>query len=58
MALDAVFERFVHHSPLPVMAMLLMQRALSPECLDALFEQHRQRQYTRELLFSTEVDLS
>jgi len=31
MALDAVFERFVHHSPLSVMAMLLMQRALSPE---------------------------
>ena len=57
MALDAVFERFVHHSPLPVMARLLMQRALSPEWLDGLFEQHRQRQYTRELLFSTEVDL-
>jgi len=57
MALDAVFERFVHHSPLPVMARLLMQRALSPEWPDTLFEQHRQRQYTRELLFSTEVDL-
>jgi IS4 transposase len=57
MALDAVFERFVHHSPLPVMERLLMQRALSPEWLDGLFEQHRQRQYTRELLFSTEVDL-
>lgn len=57
MALEAVFERFVRQSPLPVMARLLMQRALSPEWLDALFEQHRQRQYTRELLFSTEVDL-
>ena len=31
MALEAVFERFVKHSPLPVMARLLMQRALSPE---------------------------
>lgn len=57
MALDAVFERFVQHSPLPVMARLLMQRALSPAWLDGLFEEHRQRQYTRELLFSTEVDL-
>ncbi|WP_284666645.1 IS4 family transposase [Myxococcus sp. SDU36] len=57
MALDVVFERFVNQSPLPVMARLLMQRALSPEWLDGLFEQHRQRQYTRELLFSTEVDL-
>lgn len=57
MALDAVYERFVRKSPLPVMARLLMQRALSPEWLEALFEQHRQRQYTRELLFSTEVEL-
>jgi IS4 transposase len=57
MALDVVFERFVQYSPLPVMARLLMQRALSAEWLDSLFEQHRQRQYTRELLFSTEVDL-
>jgi hypothetical protein len=39
------------------MARLLMQRALSAEWLDSLFEQHRQRQSTRELLFSTEVDL-
>ncbi|MDY7233351.1 IS4 family transposase [Hyalangium rubrum] len=39
------------------MARLLMQRALSPEWLEELFEQHRERQYTRELLFSTEVDL-
>jgi IS4 transposase len=57
MALDAVFERFVRKSPLSVMARLLMQRALSPEWLEALFEEHRQRQYTRELLFSAEVDL-
>ena len=55
--LDAVFERFVQKSPLPGMVRLLMQRALSSEWLDALFEAHRQRQDTRELLFSTEVDL-
>jgi IS4 transposase len=40
-----------------VMAQLVMQQALSPEWLEALFEQHRERQYTRQLLFSTEVDL-
>jgi hypothetical protein len=34
-----------------------MQRALSPAWLDGLFEQQCQRQYTRERLFSTEVDL-
>jgi len=39
------------------MARLLMQQALSPEWLDGLFEEKRQRQSTRERLFSTEVDL-
>ena|GEM_PF-2885977 len=39
------------------MARVPMQRALSPAWLDGLFEQHRQRQYTRERLFSTAVDL-
>jgi IS4 transposase len=57
MALEAVLERFVKRSPLPVMARLLMQRALSPEWLEAQFEAHRQQQYTRELLFSTQVEL-
>jgi IS4 transposase len=57
MALEAVFERFARKSPLAVLARLLMQRALSPEWLEALFEEHRERQYTRELLFSTVVEL-
>lgn len=57
MILDDVFQRFAQKSPLSVMARLLMQRALSPEWLEKLFEEHRERQYTRELLFSTEVDL-
>ncbi|WNG59823.1 IS4 family transposase [Archangium gephyra] len=57
MALEAVFERFTKKSPLTVMARLLMQQALSREWLDEMFEQHRDKQYTRELLFSTVVDL-
>jgi IS4 transposase len=57
MALEAVFERFTKKSPLTVMARLLMQQALSREWLEELFEQHRDKQYTRELLFSTVVDL-
>ncbi|WP_331117790.1 IS4 family transposase, partial [Archangium sp.] len=52
-----MFERFTKKSPLTVMARLLMQQALSREWLDELFEQHRDKQYTRELLFSTVVDL-
>jgi IS4 transposase len=39
------------------MARLGLQRALSAEWVDALFEAHREKQYTRELLFSTTVDL-
>src|SRR3981081_4459468 len=35
----------------------LMERALTPQRLDALFEKTAQRQYTKELLFSTTVDL-
>lgn len=34
-------------------ARLALQRTLSPEWMDNPFEQHRERQYTRELLFST-----
>ena len=57
MVLDAVLERFVKDSPVSVMARMTMQRALSPEWIDQLFEEHREQQYTRELLFSTVVDL-
>lgn len=39
------------------MAQLALGRALEPDWMDALFEEHRQRQYTRELMFSTVVDL-
>jgi IS4 transposase len=56
-ALDKVVERFIEGSPVTVMARLGLERALEPQWLDALFEQHSERQYTRELLFSTTVDL-
>lgn len=55
--MNAVMERFVERSPLTVMARLALERALQAEWVDALFEAHRQRQYTRELLFSTVIDL-
>jgi IS4 transposase len=56
-AFDAVLERFVKESPVSVMARLVLQRAVSAEWVDSLFEEHRERQYTRELLFSTVVEL-
>lgn len=57
MVMDAVVKRFVEQSPVTVMARLALQRALAPEWIDALFEQQREQQYTRELLFSTTVEL-
>ena len=57
MALDAVIARFIEHSPVTVMARLALGRALDAQWIDELFEQHRERQYTRQLLFSTTVDL-
>lgn len=57
MAFDAVLARFVAKSPVAVMARPALQRAISAEWVDSVFEAHRERQYTRELLFSTIIDL-
>lgn len=57
MVMDAVLERFVEQSPIAVMARLAVQRAISSEWVDAVFEEHRSTQQTRELLFSTVVEL-
>jgi IS4 transposase len=57
MTLSAVIARFEEQAPLTVMARLTIQRALDPAWLDALFEDERQRQYKRELLFSAVVDV-
>ena len=57
MVLDPIFDRFVADSPLSVMARATIEHALSAEALDALFERTADKQYTRELLFSTVVDL-
>lgn len=55
--MDQVLERFVEQCPVAVMARLALQRAINAEWVDAVFEEHRQRQYGRELMFSTVVDL-
>ncbi len=52
-----VFDRFVAKCPATVMVRGVMERALAAEPLDELFKTTAQRQYTRELLFSTTVDL-
>ena len=57
MILSAVFERFAKQSPVTVMTRALLEHALSVEALDALFTNHAQRQYQKDLLFSSVVDL-
>jgi IS4 transposase len=55
--LSGVLERFKKKSAITVMAQTGMARALDSKWIDTLFEQHSNAQYTRELLFSTTVDL-
>src|SRR5947208_11521230 len=57
MILGPVFEQFVNQSPLSVMSRATMEHALSASALDALFDRTAERGYTRELLFSTTVDV-
>jgi len=52
-----VFEYFRAKLPMPLMAKLVMDRALPPEKVDTWFEESRDRQYTRNLLFSTVFEL-
>jgi len=55
--LDEIFERFSSKSPITVMAHLGLERVLDPGWLDEVFEEYRERQYERELLFSTVVEV-
>lgn len=57
MLLNGVFERFVDNSPVAVMVRGLLENTLTPASVDALFDEHAEDQYTRELLFSQVVDL-
>jgi len=55
--MDQVLSRFVEECPVAVMARLGLERALSCDWVNETFERFREKQYTRELLFSTVVDL-
>ena len=51
--LGKIFERFVESSPISVVARGLLERVLSSNQVDEIFERVADRQYTRDLLFST-----
>jgi hypothetical protein len=57
MYLEAVFDRFVKKSPVTVMTRALLENALAPAPVNALFSAHSEWQYERTLLFSSVVDL-
>src|SRR4051812_21456579 len=57
MILGPVFEQFVNKSPISVMARATVEHALCASALDELFDRTAEHGYTKELLFSTTVDL-
>jgi hypothetical protein len=48
-----ILDRFEQKSPFAVLVRTILQRLLPPEQLDKLFEQTAEKQYHRDLLFST-----
>jgi hypothetical protein len=57
MLFDQIFAPLLTGSPVSVMARAALEYALRPEAVDEMFKKTALRQYTRELLFSTVVDL-
>jgi IS4 transposase len=57
MLLETIFAPFVKERPICVMARAVLERLLDAQRLDALFARTAQHQYTRELLFSSLVQL-
>ncbi len=57
MWLSPIFERFVEKSPVTVIVRTLMEVVLAESKLDQLFEKTAQTGYTREIFFSTLVNM-
>ena len=51
----AILDRFVERCPAVVMVRATLEKLLRPDRLDQIFEDSKQRQYTRQLLFSQVV---
>jgi IS4 transposase len=52
-----ILDRFVERCPAAVMVRAVLERLLRPERLEQIFEDVRQRQYSKQLLFSQVVAL-
>ena len=55
--LSKVFERFVDKAPVSVMVRGILERVLGAAALDVLYDRVVDKQYTRELLFSSVFQL-
>lgn len=55
--LSSIFDAFIKESPISIMMRGLMESVFHPQRLDEIFESQSKRQYTRELLFSSLVNL-
>lgn len=55
--LGKVFERFVEQAPVAVMVRGIVERVLGPDALNGLYDRVADKQYTRELLFSSVFQL-
>jgi len=55
--LGKVFERFENNAPVAVMVRGILERILGPDALNALYDRVVDKQYTRELLFSSVFQL-
>ena len=51
--LSLVFDRFVEKAPAAVMVRGILERIVGPQALNDLFERVVDKQYTRDLLFSS-----
>ena len=51
------YKRLVQEAPEAVMVRMVLEHALEPEAIDEVFEECRDDQYTRTLLFSSIVEL-
>jgi len=54
---DELLARFAESFPVPVMMRGILENILAPARLNAIFEEAAELQYTRELLFSTVVEM-
>ena len=57
MLLEYAFERFAKKTPVSVMVRATIENVLSPERLDAIFDEYAEEQYAGELMFSTVASL-